>query len=140
MGLEKVFKQYCALDQQGKIEEGKKAYQALRANLKVNGYDDKAADEVVWLFVRAAVGADRYGSKEEYELFVAVTGFEISAEEFAKFAKRGDKKEFADAMDSIVDSLDKRAKESILAFVACFLSVDGKLGEEEKELFRNFED
>ena len=140
MKIEQLFAEYKGLNKQQLIQKGREAYAKFGEIMDRKGYNEKEIVQFATMLVRVAAGADRYGTEEELELFQEVTGIKTDKYEFALMAKNADDESFVNAIDEIVDSLDKKAKEAALEFVALFLVSDEKLSAEEERIFKLLED
>lgn len=139
MKVKELLEQYKALSREQLIEEGRKNYAVFGEKMNRSGYKPQEIVSFATMLVRLAAGADRRGSKDEFELFQAVTGIETDEREFSLMAKNAHLEEFVSAIDEIVDSLDRDAKEAVLKFAAIFFAADSELNEREVELFKRLE-
>jgi len=139
MKIEQLFAEYKGLNKQQLIQKGREAYAKFGEIMDRKGYNEKEVVQFATMLVRLAAGADRYGSEEELELFQEVTGIKTDKFEFALMAKSADDESFISAIDEIVDSLDKDAKDAALRFAAIFFASDNHLGKKEIELFKRLE-
>lgn len=139
MKIEQLFAEYKNLNKEQLIQKGREAYAKFGELMDRKGYNEKEIVQFATMLVRLAAGADRYGSDEELALFQEVTGIETDKFEFALMAKNADDEAFVSAIDEIVDSLDKDAKDAALRFAAIFFASDNKLGKKEIALFERLE-
>ena len=139
MKLENLFNEYKALSKAQLVEKGREAYSLFGTQMDKAGYDKKEVVSFATMLVRLAAGADNFGTKEELELFEAITGIDTDEYEFAAMTKNANEESFVNQIDQIVDSLNAEAKEAALRFAALFLSADNRLGEKEKALFQRLE-
>ena len=144
MLLEELLKKYAEASYDEKreamrLEDAQKAFNDLKKEMLKAGYSEKEAVSFVYSLVRIASGSDHEADEEEYNLFVAATGLEITTGEFYGLIKHGFDKEFVDSVDQIVDSLSHEAKDAALRFVACFLFADKEISDVEREMFKKLE-
>lgn len=139
MKIELLFAEYKGLNKEQLIQKGREAYAKFGEIMDRKGYKENEIVQFATMLVRLAAGADRYGAEEELELFQAVTGIKTDVFEFSLMAKRADDESFVNAMDEIVDSLDKEAKDAALRFAAVFFASDHHLGKKEIALFERLE-
>ena len=139
MKIEQLFEEYKGLRKEQLIEKGREAYAAFGEKMDRAGYSKKEVVAFATMLVRLAAGADRFGTKEELDLFEAATGIDTDEYEFASMTKNAHDESFISAIDEIVDSLEKDAKEAALRFAAVFFAADNHLGEKEIALFKRLE-
>ena len=139
MKIEQLFAEYKGLNKQQLIQKGREAYAKFGEIMDRKGYKEEEVVQFATMLVRLAAGADRYGSDEELELFQAVTGIKTDKFEFALMTKNADDESFVSAIDEIVDSLDKDAKDAALRFAAIFFASDHHLNAKEIALFKRLE-
>ena len=139
MKIQELFEQYKGLKHEDLVKAGREAYAGFGLAMDKNGYDKKEVVAFATMLVRLAAGADKYGSKAEFELFQEVTGIPTDAYEFQAMAKNAGEEGFVKAIDEIVDSLQPAAKEAALRFAAIFFSADNHLSESEIALFKRLE-
>ena len=140
MKLQDLFNAYANLNNQERFEAGRKAFERLGVALSKLGYSAEEIASLACSLVRLAAGADKYGSEEEFNLFVKVTGIELDKFEFYAMVKHANSEGYVAPMDQIVDALNPEAKAAALDFVAFFFSADHELSEAEKALFKRLED
>lgn len=140
MKLLELKERYAKMSAAQKVGEGQKAFNKLANEMIRFGYQRQEAVSFGCLLVRLAAGSDKYASLEEYSLFRDTTGVELTVEEFKDLVKGASREDFVKVIDEIVDSLDKKAKEAALEFVALFLVSDEKLSAEEERIFKLLED
>ena len=140
MRLEELKARYAKMNESEKVGEGQKAFNRLANEMIRFGYRRQEAVSFGCLLVRLAAGSDKYASEEEYNLFKDSTGVELTLEEFKDMVKGAGKDDFVKVIDEIVDSLDRKAKDAALEFVALFLVSDADLDAKEKEVFKLLED
>ena len=144
MLLEELLEKYAKASYDEKREamrlaDAQKAFNDLQKEMLKAGYKEQEVKAFVYSLVRLASGADHEADKEEYHLFVAATGFELSEGEFYGLVKHCFDAEFVDSVDQIVDSLAPAAKDAALRFVACFLVADREISKVEKNVFKKLE-
>ena len=139
MKIEQLFAEYKGLNKEQLIQKGREAYAKFGEIMDRKGYNEKEIVQFATMLVRLAAGADRYGADEEFELFQAITGIATDKFEFALMAKNADEESFISAIDEIVDSLDKEAKDAALVFAAIFFASDNRLNKKEIALFERLE-
>ena len=139
MKIEVLFAEYKNLTKQQLVEKGREAYAVFGEKMDRVGYNKKEIVEFATMLVRLAAGADRYGSKEELELFQEITGIATDEYEFALMSKNANDEAFIAGIDAVVDSLALDAKEAALKFAAVFFASDNHLNEKEIALFKRLE-
>ena len=139
MKLQELFNKYSSLPLDKKVEAAKVAYGQLVREMGKLSYKEKEIVSFAVSLVRLAAGADNFASESEFNLFVEASNVKINKFEFFDMVKNADSEDFIAAMDEIVDSLSKEAKDAALGFVALFLASDAKLNAKEEELFKRLE-
>lgn len=140
MKVKELFKNFESLSYEQKLAEAKSAYDELRARMKVAGYSQKDVEAFATMLVRLAAGADKNSHEMELRLFEESTGIDTDEYEFFAMNKNAGEEAFVEAIDQVVDSLKKEAKQAALKFAALFFVVDNELTDKEKELFARLED
>ena len=139
MKIEQLLEQYQSFNEAQLIEAGRNAYSQFGVRMDRKGYSEKEVVEFAVMLVRLAAGADRFGTKEELDLFGKITGIDTDKYEFALMTKNANSEEFVNGLDAVVDSLYPATKDGVLAFVAVFFVADNHLSKKEMAILKRLE-
>ena len=129
-----VFEQFLALSHGERVQAGKRAASEILGYCQSQGLNDKDSLAFFCSVTRLFVSVDRSCEQGEYDLFVDVTGFEISPQEFFELTNHGADPEFVKAMRELIASMSEEARTAVAVFGACICSADGDVNSEERRM------
>lgn len=138
MTFDEIFAQVTSLSMDERVEFASRAFGELWEGCKVAGFSDETISYFVTNVLKAAVSADHFTSEQERLLYNALFQTNLTYKQFFDKTNGGSGKRFAEAMDEVVDRLPESAKRGACSLALAFMSADGLLTEEEKELFVRF--
>lgn len=98
------------------------------------GLNDEEIIKLLCAITKLFVSVDRSCQQAEYDLFVDVTGFTLSGQEFFEMTNYGGNRDFVDAMLNIISGMSDDAKKAVAIFGLCICSADGDVTPEEKQM------
>ena len=113
------------------------------ATLKVlNALIEKFGEDDAFIAYMAVIGtficADNKVDYVEYEFFKEFTGLETSYDDFYEAIKRFNNKEYVEACDQIIDSLDQESKTYFITIGVAMAVANGTVSEGEKQLLSKY--
>ena len=124
------------LSQREKISLGKSCMLRIKTLLRKRGIDEeKKINTFVDNLIKLFVSADNNCTKSECEYLNALTGRQLSQNDYIKMTKGGSDPIFIEKFDKLIDSLDAEEKNQICLFGLCILVSDNVLSFEEQEIF-----
>ena len=134
--LEQIYQEYLNMDEATRIGRAKiAASKILYYLINDGGLTKKEAVVILICIIKLFVSYDKMVSKEECELFNKVTGTELSLEKFKEIVDEKVEEDDTAALDGIIDELPTRLKGEVCVLGLLFLSSDGVINEEEREIF-----
>ena len=134
--LEEIYQRYLDMDKETRIGRAKIAASKV-LHFLINDAELTKKEAVVMLisFIKLFVSYDKLVAEEECELFNDVVGTEFSLEQFKSIVDEKVSEEDSAVLDGIIDSLPTLLKGEVLVLGLIFLSSDGKITKEEREIF-----
>ena len=124
------------LSKKEKISLGKSCMLRIKTLLRKRGIDDeKKINAFINNLIKLFVSADNDCTKSECEYLNALTGKQLSYDDYVKMTKGGSDSVFIEKFDKLIDSLDSEEKNQICLFGLCILVSDNVLSVEEQEVF-----
>lgn len=124
------------LSKKEKISLGKSCMLRIKTLLRKRGIDDeKKINAFINNLIKLFVSADNDCTKSECEYLNALTGKQLSYDDYVKMTKGGSDPVFIEKFDKLIDSLDPEEKNQICLFGLCILVSDNVLSVEEQEIF-----
>lgn len=124
------------LSKKEKISLGKSCMLRIKTLLRKRGIDDeKKINAFINNLIKLFVSADNDCTKSECEYLNALTGKQLSYDDYVKMTKGGSDPVFIEKFDKLIDSLDPEEKNQICLFGLCILVSDNVLSVEEQEVF-----
>ena len=129
-----IFDEFLGFPRSKRVEIAKGAAGAIVEYCASQGLSEEDQVRFLCSLTKLFVSVDRSCEQAEYELFVDVTGFRLSAKEFFDLTNYGGDAEFVNAMLDVVSSMSKDGKEAVCVFGLCICSADGEVTAEEKQM------
>lgn len=107
-----------------KVQLGKDSLAEFVQGIKDYGVSDEETVALIVGFTRLFVSADLSCTREEYCFFRAVTGMEISTDEFFDMTNNGRDGDFLDSAGELLNSLTYEQKRAIVIYGIALLSCD----------------
>lgn len=110
-------------------DEGKRAIAIsalmnLKEGLIEGGIRPDDIPSVIADFTKLLVSADQVCNDQEYEFFKAVTGAELTSDEFYTLTNGGADDDFVEDAFGLIDILDEHDREALVCYAAALLSYD----------------
>jgi len=135
MTLAELYSSVEGMDFETRVDFARKNFGVLYAELLNEGLDMEGAIGLVNALIAVGVSADRTASMEEYELYNALFGIELTYEQFFERTNGGAAEVLVARIDQIVDHLDHEGKMAACSLALAFLSADGHVDYDEAALF-----
>lgn len=129
-----IFEQFLGMSRSERVDAAKGACGEIVRFCKGEGLEDKDVINFLCALTKLFVSVDRSCQQAEYELFVDVTGFELSGKEFFEMTNYGGEREFVDAVLEVVGAMNEDGKQAVAIFGLCICSADGEVTAEEKAM------
>lgn len=117
-----------------KVEIGRDSLRKLMKGLMEGGLTKEETSNVIWNLLRLFVSADKRCSNAEFELFKAITGMEISEDEFYDRTNGGADEEYIKDSLEFIDILTKDDAIAAIYFGVIVMSSDGIIAKGEYDL------
>lgn len=117
-----------------KVKLGGEALNTFHNNLTKNGVKEETIAKIIVNLTRFFVSADSSCSSYEYSYFRAVSGIELSYDEFYKLTNGGRDPEFVDSTLKFLNGLDEEARSAAITYGIAMLSSDLKYSKVELEI------
>ena len=134
MNNEKPFEEITHLSPVQLQQKGREIYASLKKSMLEEGYDLEQAETRILDLVSFIVSIDHFSSKEEYFLYKAIFGGEQDYDAFLVFAHASIDEEKRNEILSFYQKLGHASREFAFELALCFMSSDGNVEEDEKEL------
>lgn len=122
------------LSDEDKVALGKDSLNKFLNGLVRGGIPKEQLQDIVIGFVRFFVSADRSCTTGEYNFFKAVTGFNISPDEFFDLTNGGAAEEYQKAVYEFAGILNNEDRVALVVFGAALLSSDDAITPEEADM------
>ena len=107
-----------------KLLMGRNSLVLLKRGLEEGGISRSNIPNVIKMFTRLLVSADRTCAEEEYQFFLNVTGMQMTRDEFYEMTNGGADKEFIEGAFELIDILDEADRTALVCYAAALLSCD----------------
>ena len=134
MSNENLFEEIANLSPVQLQQRGKETYRALKESMQQEGYALEEIEARILDLVSYIVSIDHFSSKEEYFLYKAVFGGEQDYDAFLVFAHASIEEEKQNETLAFYQKLGQASRELAFQLALCFMSSDGNVEEDEKEL------
>ena len=135
MKFDNLYEAFLKQDDEKRIQKGQKALQFLLEELKKADKDDKTCAKELKGIIALFTGADKIIQVEEYHYFNNIFNSNVTSEAFMNHMNKELQNTSVEKVDKLLDNLSEEGKASACVLGLCFLSSDGILTPEEKELF-----
>ena len=134
--LEQIYQEYLNMDEATRVGRGKiAASKILYYLINEAGLTKREAVVILICIIKLFVSYDKMVTEEECNLFNEVTGTEFSLEKFKGIVDDKVDAEDTAALDGIIDAFPTLLKGEVCVLGLLFLASDGKISEEEREIF-----
>ena len=117
-----------------KVGTGKEAITRLARGLRNGGITDEQISKVLTLFTRLFVSGDKNCTREEYELFKAITGSDLSYDEFYNVTNGGSNPQFVEDIFELIQILEHDDRIALVIYGAILVSADKEITYPEAQL------
>lgn len=117
-----------------KVKLGEEALNKFHISLTKNGVNGETIAKIIVNLTRFFVSADSNCSSYEHSYFRAVSGIELSYDEFYKLTNGGRDPKFIDDTLKFLNGLDEEARSAAITYGIAMLSSDLKYSEVELEI------
>lgn len=132
--LDGIINDILKMDIAERVAFGQKALKIFCRGLHEGGLDDDHIRQAIANFTKLFVSADRHCHGDEYSYFKAITGLDISPENFYKMTNNGADPKFIDASLECVNILRSNDRMAVALYGAALLACDDKVTDDEKAL------
>ena len=140
MKFDNLYNAFLNQDDEKRVQKGQKALQLLLEELKNADKDDRECAKDLKGIIALFTGADKVIQLEEYQYFNNIFNSNVTSESFMNHMNKEMKNSSVEKVDKIIDALSEEGKASACVLGLCFISSDGILTEEEKEVFEKIID
>ena len=134
--LEQIYQEYLDMDEATRVGRGKiAASKILYYLINEAGLTKREAVVILICIIKLFVSYDKMVTEEECNLFNEVTGTEFSLEKFKGIVDDKVDAEDTAALDGIIDAFPTLLKGEVCILGLLSLASDGKISEEEREIF-----
>lgn len=98
------------------------------------GLNDEQTISFLCALTKLFVSVDRSCKQAEYDLFIDVTGFKLSTDQFFEMTNYGGNREFIESVLHLVSLMSEDAKRAVAIFGLCICSADGEVTPEERDM------
>ena len=133
MNNKKPFEEMSNLSPVQLQQKGREIYASLKKALAEEGYAEEAEERILDL-VSFIVSIDHFSSKEEYFLYKAIFGGEKDYDAFLLFAQTAMDEGRREEILNFYQKLGHATREFAFELALCFMSSDGNVEEDEREL------
>ena len=140
MKFDNLYNAYLNQDDSKRVEKGQKALKYLLSEFKKEKKDEKTCAKELKGIIALFTGADNVIQVEEYNYFNKIFNSNVTSESFMNHMKNELKDSSIEKVDKLIDALSEDGKASACVLGLCFLSSDGILTEEEKQVFERIID
>ena len=132
--LREVLQEILDLNFDEKVELGGRALAQLANNLPSYGLNDDEITAFILSTTRLFVSADLECGQSEYDFFRAVTGVNLSVEEFYDMTNQGRDEKFLEDALQVVSQLSGEDRKNMLLYGVALLSCDNVLKVDELKM------
>lgn len=132
--LKELINDIFKMDPVERVAFGQLAVKKIVQGFSAGGLDARRINIALTNFVRLFVSADRNCVNDEWSYFKAVTGTDISTEEFYNKTNGGADPQFVEACMEFIDILTPEDRQAVALFCAAFLACDENITESEYNL------
>ena len=122
------------LSDEEKVALGRDSLNKFLNGLVRGGIPKDQLQDIVIGFVRFFVSSDRSCTTGEYNFFKAVTGFELTPDQFFDLTNGGAAEEYQKAVYEFAGILNQEDRTALVVFGAALLSSDDTITKEEAEM------
>lgn len=130
--MEPVFEEYMELPRRERIARAKQCASNIYNYSLEQGLTEEQSIDMLCHLTKLFVSVDRVCEQGEYDLFVSVTGADMTYDEFFELTNGGGNKDYVDAVLGVVKTMDEDLKGDVAMFGLCMCSADGDVTEAER--------
>ena len=134
MKFDNLYNAFLKQNDEKRIQKGQKALQILLKELKDADKDDRECAKDLKGIIALFTGADNIIQVEEHHYFNNIFNSEVTSKEFVNHMKKEFENTSIEKVDKLVDTLSEEGKASACVLGLCFISSDGVLTSEEKQV------
>ena len=127
-----IFQEFLGLSHSERVKRGQVGAGILLDEMEKKGFSNEDQMILFASLARFFVSADRSCDEGEYRLFIDMTGFSLSRQEFFDLTNNGLQRDFVENLLGFMHTLSEDARSAAAIFGLALASSDGHIHENEK--------
>lgn len=130
--MEPVFEEYMNLSRRERSQRCKVAVENIVNFCYSQDLTDRETVNFLANLTKLFVSVDRVCEQAEYELFIDVTGFDLTMDDFFEITNGGAAQDFVDYVLELIKLMPEDRKSDVALFGLCMCSADREITEAER--------